>query len=125
MQTKKQYITRKENTEEHTFNQEYLNLWQGESEGSLFTYEMFHDVQDIQKAFHPRNTLQIIEKEPNSYKFKDNQVRYFANDIALASGDENDNSVCVLGNLDLETMQKNVEYIKSIMVLTHSNRLKS
>lgn len=114
IQTKKQYITRKENTEEHVFNQEYLNLWQGESEGSLFTYEMFHDIQDISNAFYPRTDLQVISKEANKYHYKESQIRYMTSDIAVASGDENDNSVCILGNLDLGTMHKNEEYIKVI-----------
>ena len=37
-----------------------------------------------------------------------------ANDIAVASGQDNDNSVCILGNFDLDTLQKNEEYITAI-----------
>ena len=114
IQTKKQYLTRKQNTNEFEFNQEFLNLWQGESEGSLFTYEQFHDVQDLEKAFYPRTINEIIEKENNNYKYLDTQIRYMSNDIAVSSGQENDNSVCILGNLDLETGHKNVEYVTSI-----------
>ena len=111
IQTKKQYLTRKQNTNEFEFNQEFLNLWQGESEGSLFTYEQFHDVQDLEKAFYPRTIDEIVSKEENQYNYKDTQIRYMSNDIAVASGQENDNSVCILGNIDLETTNKNVEYI--------------
>ena len=114
IQTKKQYLTRKQNTNEFEFNQEFLNLWQGESEGSLFTYEQFHEVQDLEKAFHPRTVNEIIEKEENIYQYLDTQIRYMSNDIAVSSGQENDNSVCILGNLDLETGHKNVEYITAI-----------
>lgn len=114
IQTKKQYLTRKQNTNEFEFNQEFLNLWQGESEGSLFTYEQFHEVQDLPNAFYPRTTEEIISKEENTYNYIDTQIRYMSNDIAVASGQENDNSVCMLGNLDLETGYKNVEYITAI-----------
>lgn len=114
IQTKKQYLTRKQNTNEFEFNQEFLNLWQGESEGSLFTYEQFHEIQDLPNAFYPRTTEEIISKEENNYNYIDTQIRYMSNDIAVASGQENDNSVCMLGNLDLETGYKNVEYITAI-----------
>ena len=114
IQTKKQYLTRKQNTNEFEFNQEFLNLWQGESEGSLFTYEQFHEVQDLPNAFYPRTTEEIISKEENTYNYIDTQIRYMSNDIAVASGQENDNSVCMLGNLDLETGYKNVEYVTAI-----------
>ena len=114
IQTKKQYLTRKQNTNEFEFNQEFLNLWQGESEGSLFTYEQFHEVQDLPNAFYPRTIDDIISKEENNYNYIDTQIRYMSNDIAVASGQENDNSVCMLGNLDLETGHKNVEYITAI-----------
>lgn len=106
IQTKKQYITRKENTDNRIFEQEYLNIWQGEADGCLFSYEMFTDLQSIKDAFYPRSVVEIISKQPNKYNFKDSQIRYISCDIALASGDENDNSVIVLGNLDLNTMQK-------------------
>ena len=114
IQTKKQYLTRKQNTNEFEFNQEFLNLWQGESEGSLFTYEQFHEIQDLPNAFYPRTTEEIISKEENNYNYIDTQIRYMSNDIAVASGQENDNSVCMLGNLDLETGYKNVEYVTAI-----------
>lgn len=114
IQTKKQYLTRKQNTNEFEFNQEFLNLWQGESEGSLFTYEQFHNVQDIEKAFHPRTIDEIVAKEENKYNYLDTQIRYMSNDIAVSSGQENDNSVCILGNFDLDIENKNVEYITAI-----------
>ena len=124
IQTKKQYITRKQNTNEFEFNQEFLNLWQGESEGSLFTYEQFHNVQDIEKAFYPRTIDEIISKEENNYQYKDTQIRYMTNDIAVASGQDNDNSVCLLGNFDLETSNKNVEYISSLSGMNSVEQVK-
>lgn len=124
IQTKKQYLTRKQNTNEFEFNQEFLNLWQGESEGSLFTYEQFHNVQDLSKAFYPRTIDEIIAKEINKYNYRDTQIRYMTNDIAVASGQDNDNSVCILGNLDLETGNKNVEYVTAISGMNSVKQVK-
>lgn len=124
IQTKKQYLTRKQNTNEFEFNQEFLNLWQGESEGSLFTYEQFHNVQDIERAFYPRTVDEYISKELNTYTYRDTQIRYMTNDIAVASGQDNDNSVCILGNFDLETSDKNVEYITSLSGMNSVEQVK-
>jgi hypothetical protein len=112
VQTKKQYLTRKENTNEFEFNQEFLNLWQGESEGSLFTFEQFHNQQVLDKAFYPRTPQQYVEGEPNEYDFRnENEIRWMANDIAVASGNDNDNSVIALGKIDSNDLIKKVEYI--------------
>lgn len=124
IQTKKQYLTRKQNTNEFEFNQEFLNLWQGESEGSLFTYEQFHNVQDIERAFYPRTVDEYISKESNTYIYRDTQIRYMTNDIAVASGQDNDNSVCILGNFDLEKSDKNVEYITSLSGMNSVEQVK-
>lgn len=110
IQTKKQYLTRKENTSEFEFNQEFLNLWQGESEGCLFSYEMFHEAQNIKDAFIPP----IYAREDVDYEFKPNQIRYMANDLAVSSGNENDNSVVILGNYDIDKDVINEEYITSL-----------
>ena len=112
VQTKKQYLTRKENTNEFEFNQEFLNLWQGESEGSLFTFEQFHNQQVLDKAFYPRTPQQYIDCEPNEYDFSnDDEIRWMANDIAVAGGNENDNSAIILGKVDSDDLIKKVEYI--------------
>lgn len=112
VQTKKQYLTRKENTNEFEFNQEFLNLWQGESEGSLFTFEQFHNQQVLDKAFYPRTPQQYVEGELNEYDFRnENEIRWMANDIAVASGNDNDNSVIALGKIDSNDLIKKVEYI--------------
>ena len=112
VQTKKQYLTRKENTNEFEFNQEFLNLWQGESEGSLFTFEQFHNQQVLDKAFYPRTPQQYIDCEPNEYDFSnDDEIRWMANDIAVAGGNENDNSAIILGKVGSDDLIKKVEYI--------------
>lgn len=110
IQTKKQYLTRKENTSEFEFNQEFLNLWQGESEGCLFSYEMFHEAQNIKNAFIPPLYL----SDEVDYEYKPYQIRYMANDLAVSSGNENDNSVVILGNYDTKSDILNEEYITSL-----------
>lgn len=112
--TKKQYITRRENTSEFEFMQEYMNIWQGESNDSLFKYEQFHALQDIENAFMPRTKEEVASGIENKYVYNDeNHIRYIACDIALSSGDQNDNTVIVLGYLDTNTYEKYVEYIVS------------
>lgn len=112
VQTKKQYLTRKENTNEFEFNQEFLNLWQGESEGSLFTFEQFHNLQVLDKAFYPRTPQQFVEGEANLYDFSNTEeIRWMANDIAVASGNDNDNSAIILGKVSPKDLIKKVEYI--------------
>ena len=114
VQTKKQYLTRKENTNEFEFNQEFLNLWQGESEGSLFTYEQFSEVQEIKDVFYPTTNDEYFSKIENKYNFGTNEIRYMANDIAVSSGSDNDNSVIMLGDLNLNDYKLRERYIRTI-----------
>lgn len=114
IQTKKQYLTRRENTNEFEFNQEFLNLWQGESEGSLFTFEQFHNLQIINDCFYPTSNEDFVFGIKNKYEFRDKDIRYMANDLAVATGQENDNSAIILGKLDTDTMFKYQEYIKTL-----------
>lgn len=112
--TKKQYITRRENTSEFEFMQEYMNIWQGESNDSLFKYDQFHVMQDIENAFMPRTKEEFLANEKNNYHYDDdNHIRYISCDIALSSGEQNDNTVIILGYLDTNTYEKYVEYIVS------------
>ena len=111
IQTKKQYITRKENTDEFTFAQEFLNLWQGESENSLFSFEDFHKAQVLKKAFIPRNTNDFLDEKEVDYEFHETECRYLTTDIALSGGKSNDNTVLLLGNFNTETNRRSVEYI--------------
>lgn len=114
VQTKKQYLTRKENTNEFEFNQEFLNLWQGESEGSLFTFEQFHNIQILEKAFYPRTTEEIIDGKENEYDFSsEDEIRWMAHDIAVAGGQENDNSCFILGKMNSNDLIKKIEYIET------------
>ena len=94
--------------------QEYMNIWQGESNDSLFKYDQFHVMQDIENAFMPRTKEEFLANEKNNYHYDDdNHIRYISCDIALSSGEQNDNTVIILGYLDTNTYEKYVEYIVS------------
>lgn len=114
IQTKNQYLTRRENTNDLDFEMEFLNLWLGETEGSLFLYDDFHKNQVLETAFLPTTNDDYCYNIKNKYDFShENEIRILAMDIAVSGGRENDNTVFVLGNIDIETNQRKVEYIKA------------
>jgi hypothetical protein len=114
IQTKNQYLTRRENTNDLDFEMEFLNLWLGETEGSLFLYDDFHKNQVLETAFLPTTNDDYCYNIKNKYDFShENEIRVLAMDIAVSGGRENDNTVFVLGNIDIETNQRKVEYIKA------------
>lgn len=114
VQTKKQYLIRRKNTNEFDFDMEFLNLWLGESEGSLFLYDDFHKNQNSENAFYPLTTMQVLNKDEQTYDFKDSEIRFISTDIAVSGGRENDNTIFMLGSLNTETFERKVEYIKSL-----------
>lgn len=114
IQTKNQYLTRRENTNDLDFEMEFLNLWLGETEGSLFLYDDFHKNQVLETAFLPTTNDDYYYNIKNKYDFShENEIRILTMDIAVSGGRENDNTVFVLGNIDIETNQRKVEYIKA------------
>lgn len=114
IQTKNQYLTRRENTNDLDFEMEFLNLWLGETEGSLFLYDDFHKNQVLETAFLPTTNDDYCYNIKNKYDFShENEIRILTMDIAVSGGRENDNTVFVLGNIDIETNQRKVEYIKA------------
>lgn len=114
IQTKNQYLTRREDTNDLDFEMEFLNLWLGETEGSLFLYDDFHKNQVLKTAFLPTTNDDYYYNIKNKYDFShENEIRVLAMDIAVSGGRENDNTVFVLGNIDIETNQRKVEYIKA------------
>ena len=110
IQTKKQLITRRKNTNEYDFDMEYGNIWIGESESSLFTLEDFHDAQTLTECFYPRTAMEVLENVKNSYEYKDNEIRVVSVDIAVSAGKGNDNTAFVLGSINTETLEKKIEY---------------
>ena len=113
IQTKKQYIQKKRDTDDMSFEQEYLNIFIGNSENSIFKYEDFEACQVLSNPFYPTTTEQILYDEKNKYKFTDDEIRILACDIAVATGNENDNTVFMLMTINKETGYRKVEYIRA------------
>lgn len=114
IQTKNQYISRKENTNELDFDMEYENYWLGESKDSLYKYEDFRKNQILDKAFYPLSYDDYLDGKKHDYSFIDSEIRFMSMDIAVSQGRENDNTVFILGTIDIETMERKIEYIKTL-----------
>ena len=111
IQTVKQYIQRKEDTDDMSFEQEYLNIFLGSNENSIFKFEDFERNQILEHPFYVRTVEQIIDGEENSYKFSDDWIRIIVADIALATGNDNDNSVYIFMAINKETGERKVENV--------------
>jgi hypothetical protein len=127
IQTKNQYISRKKSTDDMSFEQEYLNIFLGNSEDSIFKFEDFENNQLLEKAFYPRTRDDIFDGIENPYKFvckyndnwdlvpidgkEDKWIRCVITDIAVATGNENDNSVFMCMKISKEDGHREVEYI--------------
>lgn len=113
IQTKKQYLQRKKDTDDMSFQQEYLNIFLGNNEDSIFKFEDFEQNQVVHNAFKPLSRDDILDGKTQTWKFGDDEeeIRWLTTDIAVATGDENDNTVIILSKLNLITKQKTEEYI--------------
>jgi hypothetical protein len=113
IQTKKQYLQRKKDTDDMSFQQEYLNIFLGNNEDSIFKYEDFEQNQVIHKAFTPLTRDDVLDGKQQTWKFGDDdeEIRWLTTDIAVATGDDNDNTVIILSKLNVNTKQKSEEYI--------------
>ena len=111
--TKKQYFQRKKNTDDMSFQQEYLNVFLGNNEDSIFKYEDFEQNQVIHKAFTPLTRDDVLDDKQQTWQFGDDdeEIRWLTTDIAVATGDDNDNTVIILSKLNIKTKQKSEEYI--------------
>ena len=114
IQTKKQYLQRKKDTDDMSFQQEYLNIFLGNNEDSIFKYEDFEENQRIVNAFTPLTRDDILDGKKQTWKFKDDVIRWLTTDIAVATGDDNDNTVLILMELDLNTKEKTQRYIRTM-----------
>lgn len=104
IQTKKQYLQRKKDTDDLSFEQEYLNIWLSENENSIFKFSDFEQCQVLEDAFKPRKPIEIIEGVEQGYNFDDeNTIRIIVADIALATGKDNDNTIVSCFELDKQT----------------------
>lgn len=109
--TKNQYLQRKKQSDIYSFQMEYLNCWLGSSEDALYQLEDFENNQRLEKPFYPRNKYDYLENKPNQYKFSDDWVRVLSCDIALSTGQDDDNSVFILGAINKRTGERRIEYV--------------
>ena len=111
IQSPNQYYQRKKNTDDLTFQQEYLNIFLGENENSLFKLSDFEDNQVLEKAFYPRSLNNILDGKENTYNYSDDCVRIVACDIALSGGSEDDASCFLLMSINKNTGARKIEYL--------------
>ena len=109
--TPQQYYQRKKNTDELSFMQEFLNIFLGNSDDSIFKYEDFENNQKVEQAFYLRTVQQILDQEENSYNFRERDVRVVVCDIAVSTGESNDLTCIICGKLDTISGQLSEEYI--------------
>ena len=109
--TKNQYLQRKKQSDIYSFQMEYLNCWLGSSEDALYQLEDFENNQRLEKPFYPRNKYDYLENKPNQYKFSDDWIRVLSCDIALSTGQDDDNSVFILGAINKHTGERRIEYV--------------
>ena len=114
IQTKKQYLQRKKDTDDLSFEQEYLNIWLSENENSIFSFTDFEQCQVLEDAFIPRKPIEILSGMPQTYNFDDDKtIRILVADIALSTGKENDNTIVSCVELDKETGIRDFVYWES------------
>ena len=111
IQSPAQYYQRKKNTNDLDFQQEYMNIFLGSGEDSIFKYEDFEMNQNLVNAFYPRTLQQVLDKEENTYKYSDNDIRYLSCDIAVGTGQDDDNTCIICGKINVDTGKRSVEYI--------------
>lgn len=111
IQSPTQYLSRKASTDDMTFEQEYLNVFLSNGENSIFKLEDFEQNRVLKQAFYPRDAYEYLEHKPNPYNYLDNEIRFISCDIALATGNENDNSVYTFMAVDKDTGRRKIENI--------------
>ena len=115
IQSPNQYYQRKKNTDDLTFSQEYMNIFLGENENSLFKMEDFEKNQVLENAFQPRTVDEILDKIENTYNFNNDEwIRIVACDIAISGGAEDDASAFILMSINKNSGERNVEYVTSL-----------
>ena len=101
--------------EEYTWEQEYLNIWLGSDEHSLYKYEQFNKLQNLHNAFLPRTIEDILSQNDNpTVKLKDNEIRVMSLDVAVAVGQDNDNSAILCGRFNIDSRTLEVDYARTL-----------
>jgi hypothetical protein len=121
---KKQYIQAKEASDPQSFAQEYLNEFLGSSEDGIYKYEDFEKNQVVENAFQPTTVQDLIDGNKNNWAFNDNEIRWLSCDLAVATGELNDNTVLILTSLNLDTGIKRVVYINTLSGVSSIEQVK-
>lgn len=123
IQSPNQYYQRKKNTDDLTFQTEYMNIFLGENENSLFKLSDFEDNQILETPFYPRSIDDILDNKENTYNYSDDYVRIVACDIALSGGNEDDASCFLLMSINKKTGSRKIEYLIPIQGLNTVNQV--
>lgn len=99
LKTQKQMDKEKDKSDEVSFAIEYENTM-FDSEGSFFTYDLFKKTRNLKKALYPRTIEEIASNRKTKRLLKqDGVIRVLSCDIAMASGNTNDNSIYMMAEL--------------------------
>lgn len=109
IQSPSQYHQRKKNTDDLTFQQEYMNIFIGSNENSIFKIEDFEQNQILETPFYPTTIDDILDSKDNKYVFSDDWIRIISCDIALATGEDNDNSIYIFMAINKHTGERRME----------------
>jgi Terminase-like family. len=88
-----------------------MNIFLGSSENSIFKMEDFEQNQILEKPFYPTTLDNILDKKHNNYNYSNDWVRIIVCDIALATGEDNDNSIYIFMAINKKTGERRVENI--------------
>lgn len=121
IQTVKQFYSRKENTDQFSWESEFLCLWQGDAEEAIFKRQDFLDAQILRCTYYPIN---LNYDYKNNIEYKENEIRFLCADLALSGGQQNDLTILMYCICELDTGACRIEYIKSISGMNANEQVK-
>ena len=89
-------VRSEDNFDQATFDMEYNSLFGGSFEDAYYKIDEFQKHRNIERAFIPMTDLEAIEsigKRKKAYPLQNGEIRIISADIALMSGNENDNTI--------------------------------
>lgn len=99
LKSKKAMEQEKAKSDEIGFAIEYENVMY-DSEGSFFTYDLFKKTKKVKKALYPKTREEIASgKKIKRLQKSEGVIRVLSCDIAMSSGNANDNSIYTLAEL--------------------------
>lgn len=114
--TKEKLKRAKENSDEFTWLSEYLNIWLGNGALSLFKYEQFKKLQLLKDSFIERTIDDYLDgiKVNPSVKLNEDEIRILSVDVAVAIGQENDNTAILCGRYNIKSGLLYIDYVKTL-----------